>query len=248
VTLAVVPAVIAAMRSQAAHRERLAYHARLGRFSAQMAHDLKNPLAAVKGAAQLLLRGQERGQPLPDAGEYLRLIVDQIDRVSLVISDYQRLGRVDPALETISLNELVRSVLALQPLAAPAGVRVNAELGEALPPCLADPALIARVVENLVRNAFEAMPQGGTVTVRTGSLPSSQVWVSVEDTGVGMDARLREQVFDEFFTTKSQGSGLGLALVKRVADAHGGEVQLQSDEGRGTTIRVLLRSAPTPAR
>jgi signal transduction histidine kinase len=96
------------------------------------------------------------------------------------------------------------------------------------------------VLENLVRNAMEAMPDGGTVTVRTARSGAESVLLSVADTGCGMDARTRERAFDDFFTTKALGSGLGLAFVRRVVEAHGGRVSLESEQGRGTLVSVRL--------
>ena len=98
-------------------------------------------------------------------------------------------------------------------------------------------------LENLVRNALEAMPDGGTLVVRTeraASTDATGVVISVEDAGAGMDARTRERAFDDFYTTKATGSGLGLAFVRRVAEAHGGEVSLTSRVGVGTVVRMRL--------
>jgi signal transduction histidine kinase len=109
---------------------------------------------------------------------------------------------------------------------------------------------VAGALENLVRNAFEAMPKGGTVTVRTGregaETEDPRVFVEVQDTGDGMDARTRERAFDDFFTTKPRGTGHGLAFVRRVMDAHGGDFALTSKEGWGTVIRLFFPSPREP--
>jgi signal transduction histidine kinase len=140
------------------------------------------------------------------------------------------------------LNGLVVDVLSLQAFAGYANVKLERALAPELPPCSGDYDLLANALENLVRNAYEAMPQGGTLTVRTQreEPEGTGVVLSVEDTGEGMDARARERAFDEFFTTKASGSGLGLAFVRRVVEAHGGEVALTSREGRGTIVRLRL--------
>lgn len=224
------------------HRERVERLATLGRFSAQMAHDLKNPLAALKGAAQYLKEEHAQGRSLADKGDFIDLIVDQIDRIHRVVEQYQRLGRVEPVLQPIKVNELVRSVLALQRFASSSTVRVNTELADNLPECSLDRDLIAGALENLVRNAFEAMPRGGAVTVRTTLVDdvSERVAISVEDTGEGMDARTRERALDDFYTTKPTGSGMGLAFVRRVVEAHGGSLSLNSKEGQGTTVQLVF--------
>jgi signal transduction histidine kinase len=220
-------------------RERLERLASVGRFASQLAHDLKNPLAALKGAAQFLKEEHAQGRPLEVHARFLDLMVDQTDRLQRVVEHYQRLGRVEPRREPVDANALVQRVLALQPFAAE-GLDLRTELGE-LPPCRLDPDLVANAVENLVRNAAEAMPQGGTLTVSTGPEDGAQaLTITVADTGQGMDNRTRERAFDDFFTTKATGSGLGLAFVRRVAEAHGGRVSLTTKLGKGTLVRMHL--------
>ncbi len=218
-----------------ARRDQLAT---LGRFTAQMAHDVKNPLAALKGAAQLLREDLARPAAGLDRARFADLMVEQIDRIDGIIDLYGRLSRVELQREPLDLNATVRSALALQSLVHPT-IRVRAELSEPAPRCLADVAMLARVVENLVRNAIEATADGGTVRVGTAA-DDEGVRFSVADDGYGMDARTRERAFDEFFTTKARGSGLGLAFVKRIIAAHGGRVSLDSEPGRGTVVTVKL--------
>ncbi|HEY8206825.1 MAG TPA: ATP-binding protein [Myxococcaceae bacterium] len=232
----------------AGNRARVERLATLGRFSSQMAHDIKNPLAALKGAAQFLQEERRRGNELGGHSAFVDLIADQIDRIQRVVDHYQRLGRVEPFPEPLNLNDLARTVLALQDFAAQKSVTVKSELQDALPTCRLDRDLVAGALENLVRNAFEAMPRGGTVTVRTGregaETGDPRVFVEVQDTGEGMDARTRERAFDDFFTTKPRGTGHGLAFVRRVMDAHGGDFALTSKEGWGTVIRLFFPVSP----
>jgi signal transduction histidine kinase len=248
-TVAVGVAAVAFLRllssELAARKARTEHLATMGRMSAQLAHDLKNPLAALKGAAQFLLEEVDRGQPLAEQREFLRLILEQTDRLKDVVGTYQRLGRVEVVRVPQDVNALVHDVLALQSLAAPGPeAHLELELEPALPPVPVDRDLFAGVLENVVRNAFEALPEGrGRVAVRTGPSGPGEpdgVVLTVADTGVGMSARVRERALDDFFTTKAQGSGLGLALVKRVVEAHGGAVAISSREGQGTTLRMLL--------
>jgi two-component system, NtrC family, sensor histidine kinase HydH len=244
VSLGLVAASRRWLAMDAGRRARQSELATRGRFSAQMAHDLKNPLAALKGAAQLLREDLAHPAGI-DRVVFADLMVDQIDRLDRLVDVYGRLARVEPAREPLDLNELARSVLALQSLASE-GVAVKLALADGELRCRADREMLSRVMENLVRNAMEAMPDGGTVTVRTarahddGRADRAGVELCVEDTGAGMDARTRERAFDDFFTTKARGSGLGLALVRRVVEAHGGAVSLESGPGRGTVVRVRL--------
>lgn len=224
----------------AVRRERMNRLAAMGRFSTQMSHDLKNPLAALKGAAQFLKEELQQGRPISDP-TFVDLILEQIDRVNRVVDDYQRLSRAEPRLVPTQINDLVRGVLALQPFASQGRIALAIELQNELPSCHTDRQLLATALENLVRNGFEAMPNGGKLTVRTARAGTDdRLVISVEDTGAGMDARTREHAFDEFYTTKPGGTGLGLAFARRVAEAHGGGLLLTSREGVGTVARLEI--------
>jgi signal transduction histidine kinase len=218
---------------------RIAQFTMLGRFSAQMAHDIKNPLAALKGAAQFLQQERARGKDLNASFEMIDLMVEQIDRIQRVIDSYQRLGKVEAIQRATRLDALAKAVCALQSLAPPPGITVRQEFAAGLPECLVDPDLVSAALENLVRNALQAMPRGGTLTIRTEAGDAGgNVAILVQDTGVGMNPRTRERAFDPFFTTKEGGSGMGLAFVRRVVEAHGGRLALTSREGQGTTVRL----------
>jgi signal transduction histidine kinase len=227
-------------------RDQVVRLATLGRLSAQMAHDLKNPFAALKGAAQFLREERAQGRSIDDRTEFLDLIVQQIDRLKGVVDKYQRLGRVEPVRTPVQVNELVQTLVTLQQFASADEIAVKADLASDLPACSMDRDLVAGALENLLQNAFEATPRQAapaTVTVRTELVHAGQttgVLLSVEDGGLGMSARTRERALDDFFTTKATGSGLGLAFVRRVAEAHGGDVSLVSKEGAGTTVRMFL--------
>jgi len=225
-------------------QRRLSRYAALGRFSAQLAHDLRNPLAAARGAADYLAEEMRRRGQSADV-EFATLVVQQLDRLGAVIERYQRLSTLTPEPRELDLNALVRRVLSLQAFAAP-GVEVRTQLAPGPLPIQADADLLASALENLVKNSLEAMPRGGVLTVSTRGDPADadQVVVSVEDTGVGLDARAREQAFELFFTTKAAGSGLGLPFVRQVARAHGGEARLASREGSGTLVEVSLPAVP----
>jgi len=225
-------------RSVTHEREGLERFATVGRFSAQMAHDLKNPLAAAKGAAEFLSEELRRAE-LPQQQEFSQLIVQQLDRLTEIIDRYQRLSTLELSPQPVDLNALVRQVLSLQQFAAANGSVVVQDLALKVPPIQADAQLLGSAIENLLKNAFEAMPSGGQVTVTT-AVEREAVHLTIKDTGAGMDARTKEQAFTLFFTTKTTGTGLGLAFVQQIARAHGGEVMLTSREGQGTMVEVVL--------
>jgi two-component system sensor histidine kinase HydH len=232
-----------AVMLRAARRYRADQLLTMGRFAAQMSHDLKNPLAAMKGAVEFLVEDLARKGSLTDQREMLPLLLAQIARMTKVIDDYKRLGRVEVERKTVDARELVESVLALQSLAPPAGVTFTTRLPPGAVTARLDPDLVAGALENVVRNALEAMPGGGALNIELSVAPKELgggVVISLSDTGTGMDARQVEQAFDDFYTTKAEGSGLGLSLVRRVADAHGGSVEIASEPERGTRVVIRL--------
>ncbi|HJL16500.1 MAG TPA: ATP-binding protein [Sandaracinaceae bacterium LLY-WYZ-13_1] len=242
VTLVLLGAARAVWSAYTEVRERTAHLATLGRLSAQMAHDIRNPLAAIRGAAQYLEEERQRGGALEDQAEFLSLILEQTERLDRVVQEYRRLGRAEPERAPVDAAALVRSVADSCALAAPAGVVVEARV-EAAHTAALDRELITTALENLVRNAVEAVEGDGHVTVGAGDdelRGQPALRLEVADDGPGMDARTREQAEQAFFTTKAQGSGLGLAFVRRVAEAHGGLLRIDSALGRGTTVRLVL--------
>lgn len=249
VVLALVATLRPLLRTLSEHRERNRYLATLGRFSVQMAHDLRNPVAAIHGAAQFLQEERTQGRSLDPHVRYLDLILERTERLERVIRDYQRMGRVEPVRAPLDVNELVETLLAHPHSDRSSSVQVRTELESNLPPCQADRDLLAAALENLVRNAREAMSQGGEIVVSTQYDEDSSgglVRIRVRDTGPGMDVHTQERAFVDFFSTKSQGSGLGLAFAARVAEAHGGRASLESREGAGTTVEIEI-PVGTPA-
>jgi signal transduction histidine kinase len=243
VTLALGAAIYEMSVSSAAQRAQVERLVALGRFSSQMAHDFKNPLATIKGALQFLQEEHQRGRSLDAQQHFLGLMLDQVERLGRIADDYERAGRVEPVCQAVEVNPIVENVVALEPFAARSDVTVSARLAPDLPPCDLDADLLSRALQNLVRNALEAMPRGGHLTVRTAlgaDAAEGRVVVSVEDEGEGMDPRQAERAFDEFYTTKPTGSGLGLAFVRRVARAHGGDASLSSRVGVGTVVSMRL--------
>jgi signal transduction histidine kinase len=244
ITLCWIALLWQAARATAHDRIRMERLAMLGRLSAQLAHDLKNPLSALKGAAQFLSEERAQGRSIDAQHEFLELMVSESERLSRLVDRYQRLGRLESIASSTSVNDLVTRVVGLHKLAERSDVTARLDLAPELPECALDVDLVATAVENLLRNASEATDEGGTVTIRTERVPQrtarEAIAITVEDSGCGMNARDLEQAFDEFFTTKAKGSGLGLPLVKRVVEAHGGSVLVNSEVGRGTRVVLLF--------
>lgn len=217
-------------------RERAQRLVVLGRFSAQMAHDLRSPLAAMLGAVQVLegIGEEPSAKERATRKELLDLTFAQAKRMAAIVDSYDRMGRIELRKTVVRLDEVVLSVARAHGLEESA---ITLRDGHA--ECDADRDLFESAVDNVVRNAREATHERGEVRVETERTEGAAI-VRVIDTGSGMDARQRQRAFEDFFTTKESGSGLGLAFTRRVMHAHGGEVTLESDIGAGTTVTLRL--------
>ena len=239
--------MIQAARAALEQRARVERLAILGKFSEQMAHDLKNPLAALKGAAQFLAVESKRGVSIAEHSMFLDLLITESEHLSRLIDKYSRLGSVQLSRVPVEINDLVKRLLQVHSVANNRVLATKLDLDDSLPMCSIDEDLAETAIENLLRNATEAMRDGGTLVVRTSVLDGEDepsVAITIEDSGCGMDARELDQAFNEFFTTKPTGSGLGLPMVKRVVEAHGGSVKISSTLGVGTKVRVVFPVSP----
>ncbi len=221
-------------------RERERRWVGLGRLAEQMAHDLKNPLAALQASIQFLAHERDRGRSVDPHAEVFDRLAHQVQRLTGVIDRYHRLGGVKPRPREVDVQQVVEAAWAARATAAAPGIALRREFAEGLPRLHADADLLAGALDNLMQNAVEAMPMGGALTLRTGHDGADWAWIEVEDEGAGMDARRQEQVLEGFLSTKPGGSGLGLAFVQRVVQAHAGRMVLESQPGRGTRVRLLL--------
>jgi signal transduction histidine kinase len=214
----------------------------VGQMAAGLAHEIKNPLAGMKGAIQALQRGYDR-IPAGERDEVLGEIGRQIDRLNRNVEDLLAFARPQqPVLGTHDLNDVVAAVtrvLAADPEGV--GVAVELELAEHAVGRF-DPHLLEQLLLNLAQNALQALDGSGTVTIRTQA-SAEFLAVEVEDDGPGMPPQVRSRALEPFFTTRHQGTGLGLSIVQRIAAAHDGQVLIHSKPGEGTRVRVLLPQA-----
>ncbi len=230
---------------QAERRKRLAL---VGAMAAGVAHEVRNPLASIKGAAQFVQKEIEGLDGKAEAREYLKLLVGEVDRLNEVVESFLTYARpLEPRRRDVELPALLGDVVRLQEASVPPAVRIETLFEPGLPPVPADPTLLTQAVTNVLRNAVEAMPEGGTVALRTRSVATAlRTYAAIEiaDAGPGVSPNDLERIFQPFYTTKSKGTGLGLAIARRIVEAHGGDLAVSNVRPRGCKFTFLL---PLPA-
>jgi len=226
-------------------RDRLAA---LGQMAAGLAHEIRNPLGSIKGAAQYL-QPVEGQNPDGSTREFLDIIVEEVDRLNKIVSqflDYARPYRGDQS--PLDVNDVVRKTIYLiEKERSGSKVEIVMNLHEGLPPVRADAQQLRQVFLNLTINAFDAMPQGGRLQVSTGLRRSTRRGASAafleirfRDDGIGIPPADQRNLFIPFFTTKEKGTGLGLPISQRIIENHGGTIEVRSQPGSGSTFTVLL--------
>ncbi len=236
-------ASLGTQRDELRRAERLAA---VGRISAQITHEIRNPLNAIGLNTELLAEELEGLPAVPkEALALVAAISREVDRLNGVAEEYLRFARLPrPALARQDLNDVLAGLLDfLAPELAGARIVLHRELEQGLPPILGDENQLRAVFLNLVRNSREAMPAGGTVTVRTRSAGAA-VEAEVADTGGGIPPGDLTRIFEPFYSTKERGTGLGLAFTRQVVEEHGGTIRCESAVGRGTTFVIRLPAAP----
>ncbi|HEY0883041.1 MAG TPA: ATP-binding protein, partial [Archangium sp.] len=205
--------------------------AAVGRISAQVAHEIRNPLSSIGLNAEML---QDQLDGSREARDLLNSVMREVDRLTEITEDYLRLARLPtPVKRPEDLKRLLEEILGFShEELAQAGVKTIVELPQGALPLEADEGQLRQVFLNLIRNAREAMPSGGTLTVRAEETGKSLV-ARVTDTGPGIAPEVREKLFEPFFTTKPGGTGLGLSLSRQIIEAHGGRIDVESAPGQG---------------
>ena len=229
---------LALAEERADNAERLAV---LGRVATGLAHEIRNPLSSISGSIQLLRVSNALSE---EEQRLCAIIVREASRLNDLVTDMMNLARPQrPQLVCVDAAATAREVveLASQSGRAVSDVFVR-YAGAERAPVTADSAMLRQLIWNLVRNAVQASSAGSTVTVtvRVGAEPTGPAELCVQDQGVGLSEEARSRIFDAFFTTRAQGTGVGLAVVKRIADDHGFSIAVESESGRGATFTVGL--------
>ena len=218
--------------------------AAIGEVTTMVGHDLRNPLQVLVNVSYLIKKKIMSSPACAKAAEkrgilnYMATLEKQVDYMNKIVSDLRDLAaRLSPQMMNLSLRQIVEGTFAL--IDVPESIMVRVDVDEGLPKIMADPFMLRRVVTNLVMNAIQAMPDGGVLTVKA-SKEDEMMLLSVQDTGVGIPKENLDKIFQPFFTTKAKGQGLGLAVCKRMVEAHGGAIEVESELGAGTTFTIKL--------
>ena len=229
--------------------ERISKLAETGQLAANIAHELRNPLSSIKGAAQLLRKEMPEAL-MAEHGEFLDMIVQEVNGLDRIATEFLEFSRVTPPeMRPVSVTALLGRLLQfMSAYLADQEVHVVQNLDADLPELSLDRAQMEQVIKNIVINAVQAMPHGGTLTVTTRCHPDQDIIdIDFTDTGVGISAAKIDKICTPFFTTKTKGTGLGLAIVRKIVETHGGRLVIQSTPGEGSTFTVQLPIQPVPA-
>jgi signal transduction histidine kinase len=230
-----------AAEAQVRRTERLAA---LGQLSAGLAHEIRNPLSTIKGSAEMLLKNVDANGAV--AHELAGFISTEVDRTNALVTRFLDFARpLALRLEPTEIAEVIDEAVAqVEKYTPPLRVSIYKNYSPEIPPIPLDRQLIERVLYNLLLNAAQASPPEATVTVKTRQVAQQTegdtVEISVIDRGSGIASKDRESIFNPFFTTKSSGVGLGLAIVSKIVDEHGGQITVESEPGAGSVFRVFL--------
>jgi signal transduction histidine kinase len=216
--------------------------AAIGQTAGMIGHDIRNPLQAI--VSELYIAREAMAEsPYPKertapALESIDLIEEQTDYISKIVSDLQDYARpLKPEYKEVDLAKLIASIF--QTVKVPNNITLKIDV-QGFPKIYTDPTLIRRALANLINNAIQAMPDGGTLEI-SAHKTESNIEISVNDTGKGIPEEIKAKLFTPLVTTKAKGQGLGLAVVKRLVEALGGSIMFESQLGKGTKFTVRLQ-------
>ena len=210
------------------------------RIASVVGHELRNPLAVINNSAYFVRAKLGASGFDPKVEKHLKIMESEIARADRLISDMLSYSRVcEPMKESVELDAVVEGIV--KPYEAPEGGKVEFKAGAKGAAVKADKKLLGEALKRLLDNAFDATGGKGTAKVATG-IAKEGVWISVTDSGPGVDAKVKASLFEPFVTDKPRGLGLGLALAKKVLEAHGGFADCQTG-AKGSTFRLVLPKA-----
>ena len=227
---------IIAIEEQLRRSERLST---LGEMAAVLAHEIRNPLGSIRGTAEILKDDYKPGDP---KYEFIEIQIKETERLNRVVEDFLHMARPQPAdMRPCPVQDELETILFLMSNDARERQVTLTMHPPAVPPVIkADGEKLRQAFLNIVINALQATPPGGTVTISTTVYQADFCEIRFCDTGPGIDAENLERIFEPFYTTKPDGTGLGLAISRKIIESHGGTLLVESEAGRGTTVTVQL--------
>jgi signal transduction histidine kinase len=218
--------------------------ATVGRLSLKVAHEVRNPIAAIELNAELVgdLVKERGGADMEEAATLVTAIREQVNALDAITEEYLAFARFPrPQYDEDSVNEMVAALVEfVRPVAARQGSTVEATTDQTVPPMAIDRTLLRQSILNLVKNGLEALGRGGKLTVSTRRV-DDHVEIAIQDTGPGIALDVGKRLFEQFFTTKPQGTGLGLYISRQIIEEqHGGTLRWESAPGAGTTFTATL--------
>jgi signal transduction histidine kinase len=210
----------------------------VGQLAAGVAHEIRNPLTALKGFMQLLHQNADENR------KYFEIMLTELERINYIVGEFMVLSKPhnQQQLQDHDIHVILMSIIPiLESQAILHNVIIRVDPVQDLPRVKCDVNQIKQVLINLMKNAIEAMPNGGTVTVRfEKDMPRRELVVYIEDQGEGMPPELLERLGEPFLTTKEKGTGLGLMVCYKIIQAHGGTISFGSTPGEGTCVKLVL--------
>ncbi|MCY3020627.1 MAG: ATP-binding protein, partial [Planctomycetota bacterium] len=222
-------------QKEVVHSEKLAM---IGKMAAHVAHEIRNPLSTIGGFARAILRKPDNVDRVTKNANIIAEEATRLENMLKGVMDFSRPSAPVPRLT--DFNNVVEKAFRTQAeILSSRNIHSSLDLDRSIPEMQLDENQILQMLHNMIRNAAESMLQGGALTLKTGR-EGDMAYLVIADSGSGIPPEILEQVFDPFFTTKPDGTGLGLAVSKKIVDDHGGRIEVQSHVGKGTTFRILL--------
>ncbi|WP_251554197.1 ATP-binding protein [Neobacillus muris] len=215
------------------HKEKLAV---MGQMAMAIGHEIRNPISSLKGFLQL----QQENHP--NTNEYYPIMIQEIDRINNIVNDLMYIGKPRKIkFEKASIKEIIGYTVALtNQQAINQGIIIETEFKEAIPMIDCDESQLKQVLINLIKNAIEAMPDGGTIKIRAMIISSSELQITINDEGYGISNEALTNLGEPFYSTKKEGTGLGLMVTNQIIKEHRGEITFKSNLGIGTMVTIIL--------
>ena len=222
-----------------------------GDVARRVTHEIRNPLFPIRLSIENLQRAYQRKGSRPTVFEEIfvqctDIVIEEVERLQRLVDELHQFGRMPPPERKLSdLNQIVQNVVNLY-MESVENIQIKANLVPDLPPLFLDSEQITQALGNLIKNAIEAMPDGGRLNVSTQLVNEEKIRIKIQDTGIGMSPETLSKIFAPYYTTKKDtGTGLGMAIVQRIISDHDGEIFVESEEGIGTTVWIELEAHDT---